>query len=107
MDEPCRSSFKIPKNFNVIASSRNSKFAIVENKIKRFYGVQFHPEVTHTENGKKLLSNFIFFICKVKKNWSSKDQKMKLIKDIRKKLEKKKLFVLYLVELIVVLLLNY
>ena len=76
---------KLPKNFNLIASSRNSKFAIVENKIKRFYGVQFHPEVTHTENGKKLLSNFIFFICKVKKNWSSKDQKMKLIKDIRKK----------------------
>ena len=58
---------KLPKNFNVIASSQNSKFAIIENKIKRFYGVQFHPEVTHTENGKKLISNFIFLICKIKK----------------------------------------
>jgi len=74
---------KLPNNFSVIASSDNSKFAIVENKKKNFYGVQFHPEVTHTENGKKLIKNFIFLICKIKKNWSSKDQKMKLIKDIR------------------------
>jgi len=74
---------KLPKNFSVIASSQNSKFAIVENKLKKFYGVQFHPEVTHTENGKKLISNFIFEICKIKKNWSSKDQKIKLIKEVK------------------------
>ena len=51
---------KLPKTFKVIASSQNSKFAIVESKVEKFYGVQFHPEVTHTENGKKILSNFIF-----------------------------------------------
>ncbi len=44
---------KLPKSFDVIASSKNSKFAIVEDKSKKFYGVQFHPEVTHTEKGKK------------------------------------------------------
>ena len=75
---------KLPKNFKVVASSTNSKFAIVEDKIKKYYGVQFHPEVTHTENGKKIISNFIFLICKIKKNWSSKDQKNQLIKDVRK-----------------------
>ena len=74
---------KLPKNFKVIASSQNSKFAIIENKFKKFFGVQFHPEVTHTENGKKLISNFIFLICKIKKNWSSKDQKIRLIKEIK------------------------
>ncbi len=74
---------KLPKNFNVIASSTNSKYAIVENKLKKFYGVQFHPEVTHTENGKKLISNFVFLICKVKRNWSLRDQKIKLIKEVR------------------------
>jgi GMP synthase (glutamine-hydrolysing) len=74
---------QISKNFCVIASSQNSKFAIVENKSRKFYGVQFHPEVTHTEYGKKIISNFIFLICGIKKNWSSKDQKIKLIKDIR------------------------
>ena len=81
---------KMPKNFSVIASSNNSKFAIVENKKRNFYGVQFHPEVTHTENGKKLISNFIFLICKIKKNWSSKDQRIKLIKDLRNQVGKDK-----------------
>ena len=71
---------KIPKDFSVSASSINSKFAIIENKKRSFYGVQFHPEVTHTENGKKLIKNFLFLICKIKKNWSPKDQKIKLIK---------------------------
>ena len=74
---------KLPKNFQVIASSTNSKYAIVENKLKKYYGIQFHPEVTHTENGKKLISNFVFLICKIKKNWSSKDQKIKLINEVR------------------------
>jgi GMP synthase (glutamine-hydrolysing) len=74
---------KLPKNFKLIASSTNSKFAIVENKLKRFYGIQFHPEVTHTDKGKKLISNFIFLICKIKRNWSSKDQKFQLIKEVK------------------------
>ena len=74
---------KLPKNFKVIASSNNSKFAIIENKKKNFYGVQFHPEVTHTENGKKLIKNFVFLICKIKKNWSPKGQKIKLIKEVQ------------------------
>ncbi len=74
---------KLPIDFKVIASSTNSKFAIIENKSKKFYGIQFHPEVTHTENGKKLISNFIFLICKIKPNWSSKDQKIRLIKEVK------------------------
>jgi GMP synthase (glutamine-hydrolysing) len=74
---------KMPKNFKIIASSKNSKLTIIENTEKNFYGVQFHPEVTHTDKGKILLKNFLFSICKMKKNWSSKDQKLKLIKEIK------------------------
>ncbi len=74
---------KLPKNFDVIASSQNSKFAVVQNKKLNLYGVQFHPEVTHTYNGTKIIKNFIFLVCKMKKNWSSKDQKIRLIKEIR------------------------
>ena len=74
---------KLPSNFKVIASSQNSKFAIVANELKKFYGVQFHPEVTHTDNGKILISNFIFSICKIRKNWSTKNQKIKLIKEVK------------------------
>ena len=81
---------KIPKNFKVVASSNNSKFAIIENIKKNLYGVQFHPEVTHTENGKKLLSNFVFLICKIKKNWSPKNQKLKLIEEIRTQVDQNK-----------------
>jgi len=81
---------KLPKNFSVIASSQNSKFAIIENKSKNYYGVQFHPEVTHTKNGKNLIKNFIFSICKIKKNWSSKDQKIKLIKEVREQVGQNK-----------------
>ena len=75
---------KMPKNFKIVASSKNSKLAIIENTKNKFYGVQFHPEVTHTNKGKILLRNFLFSICKIKKNWSSKDQKTKLIKEINK-----------------------
>jgi len=74
---------KMPKNFKVIASTKNSKLTIIENIKDNFYGVQFHPEVTHTNKGKILLRNFVFLICKIKKNWSSKDQKLKLINEIK------------------------
>jgi GMP synthase (glutamine-hydrolysing) len=74
---------KMPKGFKVVASTKNSKLTIIENSKDNFYGVQFHPEVTHTPKGKILLRNFLFLICKVKKNWSSKDQKLKLIKEIK------------------------
>ena len=74
---------KMPKNFKVVASTKNSKLTIIENVKDNFYGVQFHPEVTHTKNGKILLRNFLFLICKIKRNWSSKDQKLKLIRDIK------------------------
>ena len=65
----------LPQGFKIIASTKDSKLTIIENSQKKIYGVQFHPEVTHTENGKKLIRNFIFLICKLKRNWSSKDQK--------------------------------
>ena len=75
---------KLPKNFKTIASTKNSKLTIIENSKKKIYGVQFHPEVTHTENGKQLFKNFLFMICKIKKRWSASSQKKRLIKEIKK-----------------------
>ena len=74
---------KLPKNFKIIAQSINSKMCIIENVEKKMFGIQFHPEVSHTIKGKLILKNFIFSICKLTKNWSSRDQKKKLINEVR------------------------
>ncbi len=74
---------KLPKNFTNIASSKSSKLCMIENKKNNFFGIQFHPEVTHTNKGKIILKNFIFLVCKMKRNWSSKHQKQKLIKEVK------------------------
>ena len=63
----------IPKGFESIASSLNTKFAAIESKKLNFYGLQFHPEVVHTSNGNRIIQNFIFKTCKCKKNWSMKN----------------------------------
>ena len=74
---------KLPLNFKIIASTKDSKLTIIENYKKKIFGVQFHPEVTHTDNGKQIFKNFLFLICKIKKNWNLNSQKNRLIKEIK------------------------
>ena len=81
---------KIPKGFKRIASSANSKFAIIANESKKYYGIQFHPEVSHTKNGKVLISNFLFKVCKIKRTWNSKKQKSLLISKIKNEVKNNK-----------------
>lgn len=61
---------KPPSGFEVIASSENAEIAAIAHEKKKVYGVQFHPEVHHTVNGKKVLKNFLFKICKLKPTWT-------------------------------------
>ena len=81
---------KIPKDFKNIATTKNSKYTIIENPNLKRYGVQFHPEVTHTLRGKTLIKNFVFKICKAKKNWSPKHQKTSLINKVKNQVGKNK-----------------
>ncbi len=74
---------KLPKNFKSIASTKDSKFTIIENTKSKIYGVQFHPEVTHTDNGNQIFKNFLFLICKIKKKWNVTSQKKRLIEKIK------------------------
>ncbi len=60
---------KLPENFIPIASTENTEYAAAFNPEKNIYGVQFHPEVTHTEFGNKIIENFLFEICKCNPNW--------------------------------------
>tara|TARA_B100001093_G_scaffold291707_1_gene278465 strand:+ start:7226 stop:8788 length:1563 start_codon:yes stop_codon:yes gene_type:complete len=74
---------KLPLNFKTIASTAKSKYTIIEDKKNKIYGIQFHPEITHTINGKIIFKNFIFSICNIKKNWQVKNEKIKIIKEIK------------------------
>ena len=60
----------LPTGFKVAASSENSPYAAIYNEKESVYGIQFHPEVTHTEMGKTILKNFSVDICKAKSNWT-------------------------------------
>lgn len=60
---------KLPKGFKQTAETKTCKMAVIENPKKKLYGVQFHPEVTHTKKGKRILKNFVKNICKSKGRW--------------------------------------
>lgn len=73
---------KLPEGFKVIASSENCPNAAMADEKLKIYGVQFHPEVRHTEYGNKIIENFLFKVCNLKGTWSMTsfiDDKVKLI----------------------------
>ena len=81
---------KLPHGFKLIASTKKSRLTIIENTKRKIYGIQFHPEVTHTENGKHLFHNFLFSICKIKKKWNIPSEKKRLINEIKSIVKKDK-----------------
>ena len=60
----------LPSSFVTIATTSNAPFAGIAHESKPYYGIQFHPEVTHTPRGKKVLENFAVSICKAEQNWT-------------------------------------
>jgi GMP synthase (glutamine-hydrolysing) len=60
---------EVPAGFAITGRTDNA-IAAVENAEKKFYGVEFHPEVNHTDRGTEILQNFVFAICGAKKNWN-------------------------------------
>jgi GMP synthase (glutamine-hydrolysing) len=80
----------LPEGFKVTASTENTKIAAAENSQKKLYGLQFHPEVIHTPEGKKMLKNFLFRICSCKKTWTMKSFINKAIDEIKGNVGEKK-----------------
>jgi GMP synthase (glutamine-hydrolysing) len=64
---------KLPPGFVATAVSENSPFSGIEDAKRGFYGIQFHPEVFHTERGVDMIRNFLVKICKSKQDWTTKD----------------------------------
>ncbi|CAN3355490.1 GMP synthase [glutamine-hydrolyzing] [Diutina catenulata] len=60
----------LPNGFKIVATSDNSPYAAISNEAEHIYGIQFHPEVTHSTQGKTLLKNFAVDICEANTNWS-------------------------------------
>jgi len=74
---------EIPAGFVSIGKTGNSPFAAIYNKDKKYFGVQFHPEVGHSRYGKDILKNFAEKVCGLKKTWTMKNFAKKQVKEIR------------------------
>lgn len=72
----------VPDGFKIVATSDHSPLCGIADSEKKIYGVQFHPEVVHTEEGNKILSNFIFGICGCKGLWTPHNFIEKSIEDV-------------------------
>lgn len=80
----------IPPGFEVTASTENCHVAAFENAKSSIYGVQFHPEVTHTSHGKEIIKNFVYGICGAEASWSMGSLVQEKILELKQKIGKKR-----------------
>lgn len=76
---------KVPDGFSLVAHSEKCPNVGICDEKRKFYGVQYHPEVNHTEYGKQMLSNFLYKICKASGNWTMGDFLRRSVDEIRRK----------------------
>ena len=77
----------VPNDFNILAHTNNSQSAAIANRNRRFYGIQFHPEVSHTEEGNTILRNFSHSISNAKPDWTMESFVDFSLRDIRNKVQ--------------------
>jgi GMP synthase (glutamine-hydrolysing) len=73
----------LPKGFAALATTANSPYAVIQDPVRRYYGIQFHPEVVHTVKGKQMLANFLFAICGCRRGWTMKSFAREAVAQIR------------------------
>ncbi|XP_042510317.1 GMP synthase [glutamine-hydrolyzing] [Macadamia integrifolia] len=74
---------KLPDEFSVVARSQQGSVAAIQNLLKRFYGLQYHPEVTHSPEGMETLRHFLFNVCGITADWNMQDVMEEEIKVIK------------------------
>jgi GMP synthase (glutamine-hydrolysing) len=80
----------IPDGFDIVATSKGAPCAIIANEDKKYYGIQFHPEVMHTQNGSEIYRNFVIDICGCGGDWTMNAYKDEAIEKIRAQVGKEK-----------------
>jgi GMP synthase (glutamine-hydrolysing) len=80
----------VPPGFRITGRTSNTKAAVVENADRRFFGVQFHPEVIHTKEGKKVLGNFLFKLAGLTPDWNMTSFVERKVAEIRKMVGREK-----------------
>lgn len=81
---------KLPDGFDTVAKSDHTPIAAISNEDNRIYGVQFHPEVVHTIEGKKIIDNFLYDICNCKGEWNPHNFVDSTVQEIKSKVNKSK-----------------
>jgi GMP synthase (glutamine-hydrolysing) len=74
---------QLPPGFKAIGRTENSEFAAIEDRARNFFGIQFHPEVFHTERGVEVYRNFLFEVCGAKANWTTRNFIDHAVRDLR------------------------
>jgi len=81
---------QLPPNFEVVGKSENCPFAIIQNSAQKLYGLQFHPEVLHTQNGTQILQNFLFAVSQIPQTWTETNIVEQKIAEIKNQVGNKK-----------------
>ncbi len=81
---------KLPEGFKPVGTTENSAYALIEDKKRRFYGMQFHPEVAHTPRGMDIIKNFLYGICGCTGDWTMSDYVDRAVSKIRETVGDKK-----------------
>jgi GMP synthase (glutamine-hydrolysing) len=79
---------EMPPGFMSIGTTANSPFAVIEDRKRKFYGIQFHPEVFHTERGVDVIRNYLVNVCGAAQDWTTSDYIKHSIKTIRRSVGK-------------------
>jgi GMP synthase (glutamine-hydrolysing) len=74
---------KLPRDFKSVAVTENSEYAAIENRSRKFFGLQFHPEVVHTPRGREIIANFVHGVCGCGKNWTMRNYVERAVEEIR------------------------
>jgi GMP synthase (glutamine-hydrolyzing) (EC 6.3.5.2) len=81
---------KLPEGFRILAHTQNTACAAIADPVRSFYGVQFHPEVVHSQGGMAMLRNFVYHICNCTPSWTTQSFIDQAIAEVREQVGDKR-----------------